>query len=334
MTAKRIIERVVAPFVGCRVNREAGTIDGVLICGTQSANGRDYPVAVFKRDFAKYEGRPVNCDHAGRCEATVDRRFGWFSDVKPGPDGRPRGRLNCLKSHPMYERVMEAAERNPTLFGFSHVAMCRTRTDRNGREIVEAIESVDSIDLVAEPATTKGLFEGKTVTRTTLRAVIEKYRTCLKEAGSQKAARRLLLLAEDDAATDEMMNAPVDTPDSDATDPDQAIADAFKQAIHAQVDALLDESYTLADFITKIRELYKSRAKLLGKATDPDSDSDTGAEESRRAWARELVRESLTDAERPTSTGRGRITPALTTGERRTESQPPTDPKAFAEWVR
>jgi hypothetical protein len=215
--------------------------------------------------------------------------------------------------------------------------MCRTRTDRSGREIVEAIESVDSIDLVAEPATTKGLFEGKTVTRTTLRAVIEKYRTRLKEARTQKAARRLLLLAEDDAETDEMMNTPVDAPDSGATDPDQAIDAAFKQAMHAQVDALLDESHTLAEFITKIRELYKSRAKLLGKSPDADSDSDTdskaGAEESRRAWARALVHESRTDAERPTSAGRGRIAPALAADGRRTESQPPTDPKAFAEWV-
>lgn len=157
MSLQRLTERIAAPFAGCRVNRESGTISGVLICGTESANGRDYPAAVLRRDHALYEGRPVNCDH-GR-ESTVDRRLGWFSGVAPGADGRPRGTLNLLKSHPMFERVMEAAERNPALYGFSHVAMCETRRSREGREVVEAIKSVESIDLVADPATTKGLFE-------------------------------------------------------------------------------------------------------------------------------------------------------------------------------
>src|SRR6516162_3416852 len=102
MSIQRVTERTAAPFAGCHADRERGVIHNVLICGTASANGRDYPVSVFKCDYAKYEGRPVNCDH-GR-ETTVERRFGWFSNVRPGPDGRPRGTLNCLKSHPMYER--------------------------------------------------------------------------------------------------------------------------------------------------------------------------------------------------------------------------------------
>ena len=148
------IER--APFASTKVDREAGHIDGVLICGLQSRNGRDYPTSVLSRDYARYEGAAVNCDHAD--ESTVGRRLGWFSDVKPGADGRPRGRLNLLKSHPMSAAVFEAAERNPSLFGMSHVAVCGTKRI-NGRETVESINKVLSIDLVADPATTKSLYE-------------------------------------------------------------------------------------------------------------------------------------------------------------------------------
>jgi hypothetical protein len=351
MSLQRITERTAAPFTNCRADRAAGAIHNVLICGTASANGRDYPVSVFKRDFAKYENRPVNCDH-GR-EATVERRFGWFSNVRPGPDGRPRGTLNCLKSHPMYERVMEAAERNPALFGFSHVAMCRTRPGEHGREVVEAIESVESIDLVAEPATTKGLFENRNSTvKTTLRNVIRTYRDRLSE-DQKRAARQLLLLAEEDAGMNDMMDAPVDQPpEASATDPDQAINDAFKQAMHAQVDALLDESHSLNEFIAKIRELYKSRAKLTGSNGPDDDDTDTddsdsdddetaaGAAESRRRFKRIIGATTrpqsglIIEASGPTSVGRSRIDPGLTrsrTLESRT--RPPSDGRAFAEFI-
>lgn len=341
---KRLTERVAAPFVGCRVDREAGQIHGVLICGTASANGRDYPVSVFKRDFAKYEGRPVNCDH-GR-EATVERRFGWFSHVKPGTDGRPRGTLNCLRSHPMYERVMEAAERNPALFGFSHVAICRTRPGLGGREVVEAIESVESIDLVAEPATTKGLFEG------TMDAT-------LSSAGSASSA--------------------------DSTNPADGIKGAFLQACMHLVEQGLDGEMEPKEVLGKLKEMFASHAKVNGSETEPDEDADTDTDtaadqdqdyqndgsESRRPRGKAL-REAMAacdaagfrpdsidlaivaataPAKRPAtierlklaarggrvmSTGRSRIDPGLTARPgttKTTEGMPPADGKAFAEWI-
>lgn len=159
MTTQTVTERLAAPFAAgdVRVNRQAGFIDNVLICGTTSRNGRDYPLEVLRRDHAKYEGVNVNCDH--KDAPGVGDRLGWFSNVRPGSDGRPRGRLNVLKSHPLAERVFEAAERRPQLFGMSHVATCSTAR-RNGRETVESINKVISIDLVADPATTTSLYEG------------------------------------------------------------------------------------------------------------------------------------------------------------------------------
>ncbi|AWM42524.1 hypothetical protein C1280_35345 [Gemmata obscuriglobus] len=260
------------PLRGAKPNRTAGTIDGVLICGTSSANGRDYPVAVLKRDCAKYEGRPVNCDHSR--ESTVERRLGWFTNVRPGPDGRPRGTLNLLKSHPMYERVMEAAERNPALFGFSHVALCDTRPGTGGREMVEAIRSVESIDLVAQPATTKGLFEG-TAVKTTLRAVIDRLRGRLVES-RQRAARKLLLVAEDDAAMGGLMDSPVDEPAGDA-DPSEGITAAFNQACMGLVQQGLDDPAKAKEVLGKLKEMFAAHAKVNTDGTpNKDGDPETG----------------------------------------------------------
>ncbi len=269
MPAKLITERVAAPFAGARVNRDAGTISGVLLCGTVSSNGRDYPVAVFRRDYARYEGRPVNCDH-GR-DATVDRRFGWFTNVRPGSDGRPRGTLHCLKSHPMYERVMEAAERNPALFGFSHVAMCQTKL-ANGREVVESIDAVESIDLVAEPATTKGLFEGKGMSLTVRRlceALVRHPRTRYSQV------RPLKRLGEMDG----MDTAPsgVAAPPPDDADPSGSVKSAFCSAIMAVVTRALDGDEDPKEALRKIKEMIASHDRVK---SDPDDETDTADDDT------------------------------------------------------
>ncbi|MDY3558416.1 hypothetical protein R5W23_005509 [Gemmata sp. JC673] len=379
-TPRRITEHVRAPFRGARPNRDAGTIDGVLICGTASANGRDYPVAVLRRDCARYEGRPVNCDH-GR-ESTVERRLGWFTNVRPGPDGRPRGTLNLLRSHPMYERVMEAAERNPALYGFSHVALCDTRPGPDGREVVEAIRAVESIDLVAQPATTKGLFEGAPVPFTRARLVEWLAAHPASTRRQLTAARRLAEIDGPDGTdgTDMPAADAPPPPDAGAAAPlDAAFLAAATDELKACMAAKGDPK-ALGKCLTKLKKMLRAHADITADDADTDADTDTdepldddtdtddGApkpESARRragavlealdvcerlgyrpgredleliaaaprdrraALAARLQRAAAPAPERPTSAGRGRLG-ALT---RASESKPPADPKAFAEWI-
>lgn len=248
-----------APFAQSRVNREAGYIDDVLICGVTSRNGRDYPPAVLTRDYAKYESAPVNADHGD--ESTVGRRLGWFSDVKPGPDGRPRGRLNILKSHPLAESVFEAAERNPALFGMSHVAVCGTKRV-NGRETVESINKVLSIDLVADPATTKSLYESfnpwvqPMKLREYVAAVVAKW---------PDAAAKLKTVREMDGMDD--MDMPDDMPAVDtAPASDDPVKAAFMTAIRGLTDQLEADAITGDEFMSKVKDLLKAHGKMSGKA--------------------------------------------------------------------
>ncbi len=241
-----------APFAQSRVNREAGYIDGVLICGVQSRNGRDYPPAVLARDYARYESAPGNADHAD--ESTVGRRLGWFSDVRPGADGRPRGRLNLLKSHPLAESVFEAAERNPSLFGMSHVAVCGTKRV-NGRETVESINKVLSIDLVADPATTTSLYESFNPYQEQpmkLRAYCEQV-----AAKWPAVADQLKVVREMDGMDGIEMDAP---PPVDAG-PGDPVEAAFTQAMHALVDMYAADK-DLPGLLKKLKELGKAHGKM------------------------------------------------------------------------
>jgi hypothetical protein len=277
-----------APFATSKVNREAGYIDGVLICGVTSRNGRDYPPAVLARDYAKYESAPVNADHGD--ESTVGRRLGWISDVKPGADGRPRGRLNVLKSHPLAESVFEAAERNPSLFGMSHVAVCGTKRV-NGRETVESINKVLSIDLVADPATTKSLYESYTRAERPMKlrayceAIAAKWPT---------VAGKLKVLTEMDQM-DDMGDMEMEMPPPLESSPDDPVKAAFMTAIRGLTDQLETDGITGDDFMKKVKELLKAHGKMSGMSAEPAADMPEPAEmESVRKQLAGVLKENAT----------------------------------------
>jgi hypothetical protein len=277
----RVTELYADPFTSAKVNADAGYVDDVLICGTLSRNKREYPTAVFKRDIAKYEGKFVNCDH-GR-ESSIDRRLGWFSGVHVAVDGKPRGRFNFLKSHPMSPRVIEALERNPALYGFSHVAHCKTRRDiSTGREVIESIEEVESIDLVADPATTNGLLEsrGKKMPLT-VKALCEALVKHPKIKSSQ--VKPLKTLAEMDGMGS--LDSGMDAPPADDMEPGDGVKDAFCTAIQSVVDQALDGEMEAKEALRQIKELIASHERVKGGKASPEEEpeeEEEPAEEGRR----------------------------------------------------
>ncbi len=101
---------------------------------------------------------PVNVDHIRTNDLRSYRdRIGKLTNVRLGNDGL-YGDLVVNPKHPLAEQLFWDAEHCPENVGLSHDARGRTVV-RNGQVVVEAIESVRSVDLVAEPATTKSLYE-------------------------------------------------------------------------------------------------------------------------------------------------------------------------------
>lgn len=148
-----------------RVDRDAGMIRGVKLIGFDSKNGRHYPPAVLKSATGVYESAKVNIDHPER-DPTQPRkyseRFGVIRNARFVEGQGVFGDFQFNPKHPLSEQVCWDAENNPEALGFSHNALLRVgKPLKDGREQIEQIIQVRSMDLVADPATTKSLYESE-----------------------------------------------------------------------------------------------------------------------------------------------------------------------------
>ena len=149
--------------VPVRVDRSAGVIRGVKILGLRSRNGREYLPEALGRASALYEGAKVNVNHPkGSAQAPRDYqdRIGIVRGVEVRAGEGLFGDLHFNPKHALAEQLIWDAEHAPENVGFSHNVQART-SRRDDLLVVEEITRVQSVDLVADPATTRGLYEGQ-----------------------------------------------------------------------------------------------------------------------------------------------------------------------------
>jgi hypothetical protein len=144
-----------------RVDRTAGVIRGVKLLGLMSRNGRRYREHALVEAVGLYEGAKVNINHPkGHPLSPRDYqdRLGVVRGVQFRSGEGLFGDLHFNPKHALSEQLVWDAEHAPQNVGMSHNVLART--SRHGDEtVVEAITKVQSIDLVADPATTSGLYE-------------------------------------------------------------------------------------------------------------------------------------------------------------------------------
>ena len=147
--------------VEVRVDRQQGVLRGVKLLGLQSRNGRKYLPDALSAARALYEGARVNVNHAkGHPLAARDYqdRLGVVRQIAWRNAEGLFGDLHFNPRHALAEQLVWDAEHAPENVGLSHNV--QARTVRQGDDtLVEAILKVHSVDLVADPATTAGLFE-------------------------------------------------------------------------------------------------------------------------------------------------------------------------------
>jgi hypothetical protein len=144
-----------------RVDRAAGIIRGVKLLGLASRNGRSYLEQALSDAVGLYEGAKVNINHPkGHPLAPRDYqdRLGVVRGVEFRPGQGLFGDLHFNPKHALSEQLVWDAENAPQNVGLSHNVLART-TKSGADTVVEAITKVQSIDLVADPATTSGLYE-------------------------------------------------------------------------------------------------------------------------------------------------------------------------------
>lgn len=157
MSVERIAEY--ADSRGVALTAEEGVIRGVKILGLASKNGREYLPAAVREARALYEGAKVNVNHTktGAEPRDYRDRLGTVKNVRETADGLYAD-LHYNPKNPVAEQLAWDAAHAPENVGFSHVVDAQTAR-RGGRLVVESIKRVQSVDLVADPATTQGLFE-------------------------------------------------------------------------------------------------------------------------------------------------------------------------------
>lgn len=248
-----------------RVDPDKGIIYGCKMCGLESKHGRSYLREAFNAARHLYEGVACNVDHgvkSGESRKTLDRIGRWVN-VRVESDGL-YGDLEYLKEHPQAKLLVEAAQRMPEQLGFSpvHDPGPDGMTYREGRPVVHKIYEAHSVDLVADPATTRGLFEGTAVATTSLRRLL----TEAKYTGNRKLWARLLL--EDGEMP---MDQPVAT--DAGTDPDAALIEGFRAAMLAIFEKYQGGELDAAGAGKLIAKYLKAHEKLM-QAGEPEAPAD------------------------------------------------------------
>jgi hypothetical protein len=366
MPTQRITERFA--FSGGKVRRDGAypVIEGVKLCGAVSANRRRYKPEAFAGDRVKrYAGKPVYLDHgAGRAGRGYRDKIGWIENPRIGPDGMPVGDIGLNPKHAETESVLWVAEHKSDYAGMSHVANCQTARAADGWEDVTEMADAESVDIVVEPATTKGFFEHKgTAVKISLKQYAERRGPSL---GPDTWGAIVKLCRE---MGDDFADAPVmDEPPADAP----AEGD-LKTALMSALAPMLDEAFDSGDvskLVSALKDFVKLHAKHTGGAApkdEPEEEPEKDKEESRPTMAGVLAECKAAGLESPsiefvaalmetpsaaarlpfiklareakappreTPKAGGRAPGAGETGTRTTEKSVPTDGKAFAESVR
>ena len=142
------------------VDRENHIVRGVKVLGFTSANGRIYDFAAVKEAIQKYEKAPVNKDHNME-EPSFSDRLGWLENVILEKDGLYAD-FHYNPHADGIESFLWFAEHNGLGdVGFSHLVSGKYSVDPDGTERITRIDKVRSVDLVANPATTKTIFESE-----------------------------------------------------------------------------------------------------------------------------------------------------------------------------
>lgn len=131
----------------------------VKILNFTSKNKRYYPPELLRKSLGLYEGAPVNIDHPDdNSPRKYESRFGRVINVKLLNDGL-YGDLVYNPEHKLAKSFAWWSKNDPNAIGLSHNCIAKTKYGKDGIETITEIDRIASVDLVADPGSTKGLFE-------------------------------------------------------------------------------------------------------------------------------------------------------------------------------
>ncbi len=272
MTIK-VTENTVAQKAPDKIDREAGIIYGVKVCGNRSKNGREYPAKVLEAAIPVYEGVAVYVDHGlmPGDERPLDAHFGSLRNVRV-QEGELFADLHYVKNHTAAEAVLERAERFANNFGLSHDAEIESVMESGVQKVTKIVE-VASVDLVTRPATNKGIFEHRE--KEPVKKVKRTYKQVLESLSVKEFRGKHRVLEAAEMADDPMLETPIEMTEEVAdAGGTPAMKDAMRQLVVAAFD---DESLDFKGTLNAIKEVLKMQEKMLG--TEPPAKPTTEEED-------------------------------------------------------
>lgn len=273
-------------FSGATVRRDGPypVLEGVPLCGPTSVNRRRYLKAAFAGDRVKrYEGRPVYVDHGRKPGESRGYReqVGWIENPRlRESDGMPVGDIALKPTHADTPSILFDAEHRPANCGMSHVAHCRTTRGADGWEEVDEVVEVESVDIVTDPATTKGLRENRSgAVSITIREFAEQL--CRNPKAGTRLIEKAKRLAEMHGDLGGDLGAVAMEPPPEEASPEDGVKEAFKSAILHLVDECLTSGEDPKECLRKIKRLLSAHGEMSGgeaEAEEPEEPEE--AEES------------------------------------------------------
>ena len=272
-----------------RVDKAAGIIFGVKVLGHDSQNKRRYLPECIKSASKFYEGINVNKNHPDKPTDSrkSEDRIGWLENVRVTDDGL-RADLHLLLSDPLTRKLLEAAEKRPSLFGLSHNAQGNGE-DKDGVFEVCEITEVRSVDIVADGATTKSLFESRNQRKTMKRKIREVLENLLPALPSKvrKLGKTLLEMPEDELAP---MDAPMEAPPEEDMPPpiedDAGAGEDWKTHLTNAIAALVgSEDPASHDIAAKILRMLKPETATVAEedeSEEKEEETTEGEEEDKK----------------------------------------------------
>lgn len=243
------------------VDADRGLLRGVKLLGERSKNNRLYSREVRDAAAPLYEGSKIYLDHARQGGERSYRDWaGVITESESRADGI-YGTVKLRKQSDVFAGIVEAAQEFPDAIGFSHVADGATHFDDSGVEIVESIERVFSVDLVTDPATTRGFFESETKAMTkTVREILESV---------PKNTKRRGLLREMVDAGEMPSDMPVEV--EETADPAEEVAAALEKAAVAVLRKLFAGDIEADAAIAEIKKILGMKEEATGDSEPEDA---------------------------------------------------------------
>lgn len=140
------------------IDEDNRVLKNVVILGSKSKNNRKYSGQALRSGVPIFEGIRAYLNHDKKAKVRkVEDLIGRFQNVRVEEE-RLIGDLHLIPDDGKAAKVINIAKTMPDIVGSSIHAFGKFRNER-GTAIIEQFVKGSSIDVVTDPATTKGLFE-------------------------------------------------------------------------------------------------------------------------------------------------------------------------------